>query len=234
SILFSIPAVKAIEFGSGIDISSMTGSNANEVNSNSANEIGDENNSTINKSEKDILLKQADILSEHLVQYSISSYLYLEKSNIKRDCIITEVSDMDIFRFISTVFIYSSDTIHPYKHIAKIDDPAKGYVSYTLKDAQSVTEELFDRSDWFFDQNFDTIENAYIIPTAAGFGNNLTITDVNSFWLNDGYSIQTEVSIATGYIGEEPYEKIGDLIVAFDVIEGNGKIFLRLSSIQTK
>ncbi|MEG2036570.1 MAG: hypothetical protein RRZ93_01130, partial [Ruthenibacterium sp.] len=101
------------------------------------------------------------------------------------------------------------------------------------ENVQTVVSQLFNKKDWFFDEDYNDNEGAYVIPTGVGFGNNVTITNVNSFYLEEEKLIQTNIAVSTGGIGEDMDRELRNLLITFDIIEENNKTFLRFLKMES-
>lgn len=177
-----------------------------------------------------VLIKQADVLAEHITEYS--AYMF----KIPKDgSLITELSDVEIFRYIASTFIFADIENHPYNDIAKASVAENsGNAIYTLDSTQKMAYQLFGKENFLgnFENSYDESTKTYIIPIGAGFGNNLMVENVVS--IQNGDTIETQVKLVEGPIGENYLEEFGTFKMVFEIINERNDVFLRFKEMSLK
>ena len=172
------------------------------------------------------LCKQADILAEHIAVYSLFVYNLPDDNSL-----LTELSDVEIFRYIASTFIFADIENHPYNDIAK-DSIVRneGNAIYMLESTQKMVHQLFGKENFLaqgseFDNAYDESTEIYTIPTEAGFGNNLIVENVVSMQNDD--TIETQIKLVKGHIGENVSQEYGTIKIVFKIINERNDVFLR-------
>ena len=172
------------------------------------------------------LSKQADILAEHIAIYSLFLYNLPDDNSP-----LTELSDVEIFRYIASTFIFADIENHPYNDIAKDSIAGNdGKAIYMLDSTQKMAHQLFGKENFLaqgskFDNEYDESTETYIIPTDAGFGNNVMVKNVVSMQNDD--TIETQITLIEGPIGENVSQEYGTVKIIFEIINERNDVFLR-------
>jgi hypothetical protein len=184
--------------------------------------------------DKELLFKQAEALTKHILM-NVLKEKYIN-SNEK----IT-FSSRDIFDFVVTMFIYREEPDYPYNNITEIQINGGAFAHYKFEDVQRAVKEVFGVQDWFdtiIEDSYDKNLNEMIFSIEKGMpGQNFTYQDIEINSLPDTNYIEVKFELIDFNPFEEDEEKsninCGVYKIIFEVINENGKKFLRINSFES-
>lgn len=189
----------------------------------------------ITSHDKEQLYKQAEALTKHILMN------VLKEKQINSDEKIT-FSSRDIFDFVITMFIYSEDPDYPYNNIPEICIENNGmFAHYNFEEVQRAVKELFGVQDWFdpiiedfYDKNLNEI--IFTVEQGMPYSYN-TYENIEISSLPDTNYIEVTFELIDFNPFEEDEEKSninrGVYKIIFEVINENGKNFLRIHSFES-
>ncbi len=183
--------------------------------------------------DKELLYKQAEALTKHILMN------VLKKNYINNNEEIT-FSSRDIFDFVVTMFIYREDPDYPYNNIPEIRIENNGmFAHYNFEDVQRVVKELFGVQDWFdpiIEDSYDKNLNEMIFSIEKGMPYSFFTYEnfeINSLPNTNYIEIKFELIEFNPYEAEKGTTNLGVYKIIFEVINENGKNFLRIHSFES-
>jgi hypothetical protein len=181
--------------------------------------------------DKELLYKQAEALTKHILMN------ILKEKQINSNEKIT-FSSRDIFDFVVTMFIYTEDPDYPYNNIPEIRIENNGmFAHYKFEDVQRAVKELFGVQDWYdpiIEDNYDKNLNEMTFSVEKGMPYSYYTYEniaINSLADTNYIEVKFEL-ISLNPFGEEANINHGVYKIIFEVINEDGKNFLRIHSVE--
>ena len=187
-------------------------------------EIIEYNNSNELFTEAEIELYRPEIavLCDHMVNYTLPAEA---RDGYK----ITQ--DQEIFRFAVSLYRYFQNDNHPYSKILIQGDDSNNFLyALPLNDVQTMVEEIFGISDWFFDEWYNATEEQYEIPP-AGLLTIYSYEDLDISISPNGMIRATLALKSSGLWDDEVKDNYGEFELIFRLMrKNNGDVFIRFVS----
>lgn len=189
-------------------------------------------NSTQISYDKELLYKQAEALTKHILMNVLK-----EKDIDSNEKII--FSSRDIFDFVVTMFIYREDPEYPYNDVPEIRIENNGMIAhYKFEDVQRAVKEVFGVQDWFdplIEDSYNKNLNEIIFSIEKGMPysyNTYENIEINSLPDTNYIEVKFELIDFNPFEEEKDNINLGVYKIIFEVINENGRNFLRIHSFE--
>ena len=183
-----------------------------------------------------VFMRQAEIISDHIVKYLISG-LFLEES---KTIYPKDLQDGSIWNFVMNSYKYYDYEVHPYNDFCSYSG---NFFSMSEENAQTIVLELFNRPYWCYKKD-DTFywcskTNTIVFPNnTGGITNELILDNIKTNL--EGNVISVSFSILRTNTEMDIYnELISNTSITYEILTEdyagfNGKTFLRLVNVDHK
>lgn len=178
-----------------------------------------------NQAQQEILLKQANLLSDHIIKCALFSDSIKNKTS--------RLSDFEISAFITHSMLYENETNHPYNNIGQIiEKNNKRYAYYELENVKKIVKEFFSIDDWSYTEiAFDKKTNRYVLCLEGGLGGHFTYIDLATNITSDSKYIESYFTLVHKIVVEGDGE-YGQYKITYEIMYNDNKYYLRFYSIE--
>ena len=228
SILAVILFFTACKRDDNVKINSVIEQNQNldtvkEVNENSTPPDDDIDKNVLTDADKEMFCEQAELLGEQLINFVI-----LNNSLVGTN----ELTDLEVYRFISTMFKYRDEENYPYSDYVRAQTENGTHSIYTFDKVEKIVKELFNIDDWFCSSREERNMDAgnYEIPINYEVESNFLYENMQIKILDSENLI--ELKFLLKLFIEEDLQEIGEYKIIFEIVDENDDKFLRFQSFE--
>ena len=228
SILAVILFFTACKRDDNVKINSVIKQNQNldtikEVNENSTPPDDDIDKNVLTDADKEMFCEQAELLGEQLINFVI-----LNNSLVGTN----ELTDLEVYRFISTMFKYRDEENYPYSDYVRAQTENGTHSIYAFDKVERIVKELFNIDDWFYFSKEESNMDAgnYEIPINHEINSNFLYENMQIKILDSENLI--ELKFLLKLFIEEDLQEIGEYKIIFEIVGENDDKFLRFQSFE--